>query len=399
MLEPSFFYNELTRRGTDFFAGVPDSLLKNLCAYITGNAEPDKHITAVNEGAAVALAGGWHLATGKIPCVYMQNSGLGNAANPLLSFADGDVYRIPLVLLVGWRGEPGVHDEPQHKKQGKVTRELLDVMGIPNVVLAKENGAAQKQIDECYAWIEKQGTAFAFVIQKDTFAPYKAQAEGETDFELTREGAIEKIMLARKDGIFVSTTGMASRELYELREKYGMGHGHDFLTVGSMGHASQIALGIVAGTAGGAKPEVPIVILDGDGAVLMHTGSLAALGAAIGTAASGATTRSAAAIGVKKARNITHIVLNNYAHDSVGGQPTIAPFIDFCAIARACGYKNIFQARNDSELEAALGAKKDGLTFIEVIVRKGARADLGRPKQSPEENKKAFMKTLEDFRA
>jgi phosphonopyruvate decarboxylase len=373
MIEPSFFYNELLKRDTDFFAGVPDSLLKSFCAYVTDNAGENRHLITVNEGAAIALAAGWHLACGKIPLVYMQNSGAGNAVNPLLSLADAEVYRIPLILLIGWRGEPGVHDEPQHVKQGKATPALLDAMGLPYLILAKEDGAARKQIAECYAFIEKNGSPFAFIAQKDTFSPYALKKKKEDENNLmSREEAIEEIIKAQKKEKIISTTGMASRELYELREKYGLGHSDDFLTVGSMGHASHIALGIAL-----RLPDIPLTILDGDGAVLMHLGSLAALGA-------------------QKPANIRHIVLNNCAHDSVGGQPTIADQVDLCGIARACGYERVFCVKTKDELKNALnssGAEKK-LAFIEIKIKKGARSDLGRPKTSPEENKTAFTRAL-----
>jgi len=367
MIEADFFYNKLVESGVGFFTGVPDSLLKDFCAYITSKTEEQNHIIAVNEGAAVALACGYYLATGNIPLVYMQNSGVGNAVNPLLSLADAEVYRIPLVLVIGWRGEPDVHDEPQHIKQGKVTCSLLDTMGIPYSVLENNKEGVSRQIETCFNTIKKTQFPYAFVIRKDTFAPYTLQKE-ETAASMTREEAIEVISSLLRDGIFVSTTGMISRELYELREKERLvSHERDFLTVGSMGHASSIALSIAL-----QRPQIQVTCLDGDGAALMHMGALAA-------------------IGVKKPRNFYHIVLNNGAHDSVGGQPTIAPFIDLPAIARACGYAYVFKVKTKDELKSILMEKNEGLTFIEVIVKKGARKDLGRPRSSPIENKAAFM--------
>jgi len=372
MIEAEYFYNKLVGSGVGFFTGVPDSLLKDFCAYITGNTEEQNHIIAVNEGAAVGLACGYHLATGNIPLVYMQNSGIGNAVNPLLSLADTEVYRIPLVLVIGWRGEPGVHDEPQHIKQGKVTCSLLETMGIPYAVLENTEEGAGRQIENCFNTIKKTQSPYALVIRKDTFAPYTLQKE-EDAATMTREEAIEAIASGR-DGIIVSTTGMISRELYELREKESpVSHERDFLTVGSMGHASSIALSIAL-----QRPQIPVTCLDGDGAALMHMGALAS-------------------IGTKKPRNFYHIVLNNGAHDSVGGQPTIAPFIDLPAIARACGYVHVYQAGKKNELKSILADKNEGLTFIEVIVKKGARRDLGRPKSSPIENKTAFMSNIKKY--
>jgi phosphonopyruvate decarboxylase len=373
LITAEYFYSKLTEKGVGFFSGVPDSLLKDFCAYITDHAEKQNHIIAVNEGAAVGLACGYHLATGRIPLVYMQNSGIGNAVNPLLSLADNDVYRIPLVLVIGWRGEPGVHDEPQHIKQGKVTCSLLESMGIPYAVLENNDDGVNNQIETCFKTISETGSPYALVIRKDTFAQYTLQKKEEHNAVMTREEAIEEIA-SNRGGIIVSTTGMISRELYELRDKAGAGHARDFLTVGSMGHASSIALSIAL-----QKPQLQVTCLDGDGAALMHMGSLAA-------------------IGQQKPPNYCHIVLNNGAHDSVGGQPTIAPFIDIPAIARACGYTKVHQAKTKKELKKILAKKNEGLTFIEVKVKKGARKDLGRPKTTPQENKAAFMKFIEEHR-
>ncbi|QNL97540.1 phosphonopyruvate decarboxylase [Treponema sp. Marseille-Q4132] len=373
MIRPEYFYDLLQKRGSDFFTGVPDSLLKNFCAYVTDTAPEDKHIIAANEGCALALASGYHLATGKTPVVYMQNSGLGNAVNPLLSLADSDVYSVPLVLLIGWRGMPSVHDEPQHIKQGKVTLALLDAMRIPYVVTAESEDELNKQIDYCYACTEKASAPFAFVVKKDTFAPYALKNKTSSDAEMTREDTIECIVLhSPKDAVFVSTTGMASRELFELRIKHGMSGANDFLTVGSMGHASQIALSIAM-----QKKDRLVICLDGDGAAIMQMGGLAT-------------------IGVRKPDNMIHVVLNNGAHDSVGGQPTVGLKIDLPGIAKACGYAHTYSVKDAASLEAALknALSEKKTAFIEVKIRKGARADLGRPTTSPRENKKAFMEVL-----
>lgn len=371
MIEPKQFYDALQQRGTGFFSGVPDSLLKNFCAYITDTASEDSHIIAANEGSAVGLAAGYHLATGKTPLVYMQNSGLGNAVNPLLSLIDPDVYSIPLVLVIGWRGEPGIHDEPQHKKQGKATLPLLDAMGIPYAILTDNPDELESQVERAFASISASALPYAFVVRKDTFAPYTLVKNDKVDAELSREEAIEIVMKAAGEReMFVSTTGMASRELYELREKNGMGHEKDFLTVGSMGHASQIALSIALN-----KPERQVTCVDGDGAFLMHMGALAT-------------------IGTRKPRNFRHIVLNNGAHDSVGGQPTVALGIDIPSIARAAGYASCRTVSSKSELQEALAERLDGPVLIEVRTKKGARKDLGRPKESPAENKNAFMEFI-----
>jgi len=378
LIEAAYFYDKLVEKGVGFFSGVPDSLLKDFCAYITDHCDTNhrdkqNHIIAVNEGAAVGLACGYYLATGRIPLVYMQNSGIGNAVNPLLSLADGEVYRIPVVLIIGWRGEPGVHDEPQHVKQGKVTCSLFECMGIPYAVLEKDENEVNSQIETCFKTIAETSSPYALVIRKNTFSPYTLQKKEEHAALMTREEAIEEIA-SNRNGIIVSTTGMISRELYELRDKAGSGHERDFLTVGSMGHASSIALSIAL-----QRPELQVTCLDGDGAALMHMGSFAATG-------------------TLKPHNLCHIVLNNAAHDSVGGQPTIAPFIDMRSVARACGYVHVYQAKTKEELKKILAEKLDGLTFIEVKVKKGSRKDLGRPKTTPQENKAAFMKFIGEHR-
>ena len=375
MISPKYFYDSLIANGTDFFAGVPDSLLKNFCAYITDNAPADKHIISANEGSATALATGYHFATGKIPLIYMQNSGEGNMINPLLSIVDPDVYSVPMMIVIGWRGEPGVHDEPQHVKQGKVTCDLLDAMKIPYSILGAGNcnKCLDKALAKAYEYIKANNAPYALVIKKGTFEDYTLQNNTTVEADMSREEAIEKIMLsAPETAAFVSTTGMASRELYELRDKHGQGHSKDFLTVGGMGHASQIALSIAM-----QKKDRLIYCIDGDGASIMQMGGMAT-------------------IGTRNPSNMVHIVLNNGAHDSVGGQPTVGRQIDFCGIAKACGYGNVVKASTKEELDAILKDENtfDKLTFIEVLVRKGARKDLGRPKTTPQENKKAMMEFL-----
>lgn len=376
MIRPEFFYDLLQKNGTDFFTGVPDSLLKSFCAYLTDTAGNKSHIIAANEGCAVGLAVGHYFATGRIPLVYMQNSGLGNTVNPLLSLADKEVYSVPLLLVIGWRGEPNVHDEPQHIKQGRVTCTLLDAMDIPYCVLDADEPQAAQQIADAYSQIQETGSPYAVVVRKGTFDSYVLKSNEVVPASMSREEAISVIIKnAPNDACFVSTTGMASRELYELREQYAQGHSRDFLTVGSMGHASQIALGIAL-----RKPDKPVFCIDGDGAAIMHLGALTT-------------------IGTQQPKNMVHIVLNNGAHDSVGGQPTTGRKIDLCAVARACGYAEAVPVSASEELAAAVRncAEKaaGGAVFLEVLVAKGARADLGRPKSSPIENKQTFMEFLE----
>ncbi|MDR1247736.1 MAG: phosphonopyruvate decarboxylase [Treponema sp.] len=380
MITAQLFYDLLTQGGVGFFAGVPDSLLKSFCAYVTDHAGPAQHSIAVNEGAAVALAAGYHLATGKIPLVYMQNSGIGNAVNPLLSLADVTVYSIPMVLVIGWRGEPsGAKDEPQHLKQGKVTLPLLQAMDIPYTVVAENEAECRSQLDACLRSTLEKNAPHALVIRAGLFAPYALRTQEPDPGHLSREEAIAILLDAssQPEGIYVSTTGMASRELYEIRERLGQGHDQDFLTVGSMGHASQIALGMAL-----QKPDMPVTVLDGDGALLMHLGALAAIGDA-------------------KPANFRHIILNNGAHDSVGGQPTLGLKIDIPAIAKGCGYAAAKTLTTAAELRAALAekpsaGKNPGPILLEIRVRKGARSDLGRPGSTPEANKRRLMRHIKD---
>lgn len=378
MIRPEFFIEKLRENGIDCFAGVPDSLLKNICAYITDHCDAHHNIIAANEGAAVGIAAGHYLATGQPACVYMQNSGEGNVINPLASLTDPEVYNIPVLLLIGWRGRPGVHDEPQHVKQGKVTTGLLNVMGVNYEVLSKEEDKAEKQIVKAIQAL-KNKEVFALVIEKDTFEDYKLQNVEKNDLSMNREEAIQTVAaaLGEKD-VIVSTTGMISRELFEYRTSMHQGHERDFLTVGSMGHASQIALGIAM-----AQPERRVWCFDGDGAAIMHMGSMAIVAS-------------------KAPRNYIHVIFNNGAHDSVGGQPTVGLSIDLPAIARAVGYKAALSVTSKEELEKELSTLNTqlltlgGPILLEIRVKKGNRKDLGRPTTTPIQNKEALMSFLQD---
>jgi len=369
MVDCGFFYQELNKRGINFFTGVPDSLLKSPCAFISGNAPSSSHIIAANEGGAIALACGHYLATGKMGLVYMQNSGLGNAINPLVSLADREIYGIPLILLIGWRGEPKETDEPQHIKQGKITLKLLNTLGIPYRILPSTDSKAKDCLDYLVKAAYRKKTPVGIVVKKDTFKECRCQTDIELSSDLTREESIRLILdrLNRKD-IVISTTGKASRELYECREQLKQGHCRDFLTVGSMGHASQIALAVAL-----EKPSRRVFCIDGDGAVIMHMGSLAVIGS-------------------QKARNFKHIIINNASHDSVGGQPTVGEWISFTGIAKACGYKSYKAASSAKELKNVLNSfiASPGPALLEVRVKKGSRKDLTRPK-SLKKAKKDFM--------
>lgn len=373
MINPEQFFNELTANGIDFFTGVPDSLLKSFCRVVEKKSPPRNHVIAANEGAAIALAVGHHLATGRIALVYMQNSGLGNAINPLISLADAAVYAVPILLVIGWRGSPGTDDEPQHRTQGKTTTQMLQTMGIPYVILSPSSKNTKRTIGSAIDEMQETKSPFAIVVKKGTFEEDPAKESKDQYFELMREQVIDLILagLEHQD-IVVSTTGKTSREIFEWRERHGQGHERDFLTVGSMGHASQIALGIAL-----AKPQRRVYCIDGDGAVLMHMGSVAIIGSIA-------------------PENFRHIVINNGAHDSVGGQPTVGFKINLTTIAASTGYKNTICVSTESDLleQIANLQRLEGPIFLEVRVRKGARKDLGRPTTSPLENKNSFMEFL-----
>ncbi len=375
-ISPQAFYQVLSEAGVDFLAGVPDSLLKEFCAYVDAFLPPEKHVITANEGSAVGLASGFHLATGRIPMVYLQNSGLGNTVNPVLSLADPAVYGIPMIILVGWRGQPGVKDEPQHVKQGAVTAAMLDSMDLPYRELTGDEAAAADAAHWAVKTAAERQGPVVLLVHKGAFgkAEQKRKAPEVSDTLLSREAAIGLVTeVLGSGGPIVATTGMISRELYEQRGFLKQDRSTDFLTVGAMGHASQIALGIALG-----KPDTDVTCIDGDGAVLMHMGGLASIGAG-------------------RQGNLLHVVLNNGVHDSVGGQPTVAFEVSLTDVARACCYDVVegpFEAEADirSALERLKAVK--GRRFIELRVRRGSREDLGRPKESPQENKAGFMARL-----
>ena len=358
----------------EYFAGVPDSLLNAVCNYLmdTYGIDEKHHIIAANEGNAVGLAAGYHLATGKVPVVYLQNSGEGNTINPIASLLNDKVYGIPCLFLIGWRGKPGVHDEPQHKFQGEITNNLLKDLDIEYYIISSETTEeeVENKLKEFNQLFDK-GKQAAFVIEKGALE-YENKIKYSNSNTMPREEIIEHIVKASGEDIIVSTTGKASRELFEIREKNKQSHGFDFLTVGSMGHSSSIAMGVASQC-----PDKRVWILDGDGSLLMHMGSMAVLGSS-------------------KLNNIVHIVMNNAAHESVGGAPTVAGQIDVTEIAKACGYKNATTVNSFDELDNALDKAKDSKekSFIEVKCAIGARENLGRPTTTAQENKEGFMEQL-----
>lgn len=359
----------------DFYTGVPDSQLKALCNNLihTYGIDPKHHIIAANEGNCTALAAGYHLATGKVPVVYMQNSGEGNIINPVASLLNDKVYAIPVIFVVGWRGEPGVHDEPQHIYQGEVTVKLLEDMDIRTFVIGRET--TDEEVATAMTEFRKLlavGKDVAFVIRKGALS-YDEKVVYANHNTMKREEIIRHIVAVSGEDPIVSTTGKASRELFEIREANKQSHKYDFLTVGSMGHSSSIALGVALN-----KPDKKIWCIDGDGAVLMHMGAMAVIGA-------------------NKPNNLIHVVINNGAHETVGGMPTVAEQIDLVAIAKACGYPNAVSVDSFDTLDEALQTAKSGneLTLIEVKCSIGARDDLGRPTTTTLENKCSFTKYLD----
>lgn len=363
--------------GADFYTGVPDSQLKPLCDYLmhTYGIDRKHHIIAANEGNCAALAAGYHLATGKVPVVYMQNSGEGNIINPVASLLNDKVYAIPMIFVIGWRGEPGVYDEPQHIYQGLVTKKLLDDMDIENFIISKETSVDELQsVMTEYNSLLQRGKDVAFVIRKGSLS-YNENIVYKNNNKIVREEIIKHIVAISCEDPIISTTGKASRELFEIREAKGQSHKYDFLTVGSMGHTSSIALGVAIN-----KPDRKIWCIDGDGAVLMHMGAMAVIGS-------------------NSPKNLVHIIINNNAHETVGGMPTVAGNMDLVAMARACGYENATTVDTLDALDRELKIAKyrNELTLIEVKCCIGARNDLGRPTTTAVDNKKIFMEYLSDF--
>ena len=358
----------------DFFVGVPDSQLKSFCNYLMKKygTNPKHHIIAANEGNAVAIAAGYCLSTGKVPVVYLQNSGEGNIVNPVASLLNDKVYAIPAIFVIGWRGEPGIHDEPQHIFQGEITLTLLDILNIKYFVV--NPGTSSEEIESVMKDFQSQltdGKSVAFVIRKKALS-YSQNIEYKNDNKMSREEAIHHIITISGDAPIVSTTGKASRELFELRENIDKNHNRDFLTVGSMGHASSIALGIAIN-----NPDKKIWCIDGDGAAIMHMGAMAVI----------------ASTGIK---NLIHVVINNGSHESVGGFPTAAGKINLSAVAKDCGYSRIACVDNLESLDTELNSMKnyEGSCFLEIKCSIGARNDLGRPTTSTYDNKENFMRYL-----
>lgn len=378
MIDPGWFLAACRDHGIDFVTGVPDSLLAHLNTQVMAELPADRHVIAANEGAAVGTAIGHFLRTGRPALVYLQNSGIGNAVNPLLSLADPAVYGIPMLLVVGWRGQPGVPDEPQHAAQGRVMPVLLDALGVPWEVLPAEQGPAAESLARMVAAAVERGGPAVLLVEKGTFAtpsrrPEPGPAGDEAAGLPSREETLAALLSAvGGDPVIVSTTGMLSRELFELRVRAGDPGDRDFLCVGGMGHASAVALGVAL-----REPEREVWCFDGDGALLMHLGSLAV-------------------VARQAPPRFFHAVFNNGVHDSVGGQPTAITVVDVPAVARALGYRyaaRVADPPDPDALAAAVAAARaaGGPALLELPVRPGSRPDLGRPTRSPQQAKQAFM--------
>ena len=366
-----YLWEEIGKLGIGFYTGVPDSQLKAFTdTLMEKHGVGKRHVIAANEGAAVGLAAGHYLATGKPALVYMQNSGIGNAVNPICSLIHEKVYAIPVLVLVGWRGEPGVHDEPQHIYQGEITKGLLDCLGVKNFTLSKE--LAPEELSAIFCEVKQElnaGRQCALIVRKGALET-ELKMKYENNYPMSREEVVNFFVdHMQETDIVVSTTGKLSRELFEAREQRGQSHEKDFLTVGSMGHSSMIAMGIAR-----EKPERRVFCLDGDGAVIMHMGSLAVAGA-------------------DHLDNFVHVLFNNGAHETVGGLPTVSASLDYPGIAQACGYENIFTAETEEELEELLEKiyAAEGSVFAEIKTNLVSRGDLGRPTTTPVQNKEAFM--------
>lgn len=365
-------YNPLVANGVDYFCGVPDSITGPFSHFLEDHVQ-DRHVITANEGNAIGLAIGYHIATGKTPLVYMQNSGLSNAIDPLASLADRSVLSTPMLLLVGWRGQPGRNDESHHARQGAITTDLLRSLGIPFDTLSRNASEANEQVTEMIKNAAKHSRPHALLVEQNGLAEYSNDAVLHENHPMSREEAIATVVNALDETtIVVASIGKLSRELFEHRQKEKQDHSKDLLVVGGMGHASSLALGIAQQI-----PEIKVFCLDGDGSVLMHLGALAT-------------------IGNLSPGNFYHIVLNNGVHDSVGGQPTTARNVDLPAIARACGYRN---AATQKEPEIVAGEiikmQQDvGPALLEVKVRPGARPNLTRPSINPANNKESLMASL-----
>lgn len=375
MVNQKELFEALGSMGVDFYTGVPDSLLNDFCLYITNNMTAEQHVMAANEGNAIAIAAGHYMATGNIPVVYMQNSGIGNATNPLLSLTHDCVYGIPMILVIGWRGDPAISDHAQHKKQGELTPVQMKDMDIPYEILDADETVVDK-----FFWAvakAKEISAPVALIAKKAILTEKVKKQEYPESKLmNREEAVSAVVdVLGCDAIYLGTTGRATREVHEQLKAHNVGEGHEFQNVGSMGHVSSVGLGIAL-----AKPNQKVVVFDGDAAAVMHLGAFAT------------NCR-------YKAGNMIHIVLNNGVNESVGGQPSAGYVVNLTKIADACGYRTPGHAvETKEELQAILnGYKKEDMPlFIDVHVRQGIRSDMPKLNIDHKAQKDALMETLKE---
>ena len=373
MIDQNTLFDQLNVMGLNFFTGVPDSLLNDFCLHLVNNVPDCQHIMAANEGNAIGIAAGYHMATGEIPVVYMQNSGIGNATNPLLSLTHPCVYGIPLILLIGWRGDPAIKDHAQHKKQGELTPVLMEDMDIPYQVLDADDTVIEK-----FQWAAnkaKELNAPVALIAKKAILTQKEKKQEYAESPLmNREEAISAVLdVFGKDAIYLATTGRATRELHEQIMIHGFSHEIEFLNVGAMGHLSSIGLGLAVGA-----PNKKIVVFDGDAAAVMHMGSLATNGR-------------------YQPKNLIHIVLNNGVNESVGGQKSSGQAINLTAIAKGCGYETIpafVESKEDLQKAVKQLAESNHLSFLDVHVRQGIRKDMPGLKIEHQHAKSALMNYL-----
>lgn len=374
MISPKHFFDTLTKNGFHDYVGVPDSLLKNFCSYITDHAS--SHIISTNEGSALAYASGQYLKNNYPSVVYLQNSGFGNLINPLLSLNDEKVYSIPALLIIGWRGEPGVSDEPQHIKQGEIMIQLLNSLNLDYCVM-DSNSSATDIVQMAANYLKDKKKPFAILVKKNTFSSYvcKSQVSFIKNFDSLplREEILDALIKnIDNKSLFITTTGYCSREIYELRETLNQSHSRDFMTVGSMGHVLSIAHGICS-----KEKNKKVFCIDGDGSLLMHMGALSLNH-------------------ILKPKNLFHILINNGSHDSVGGQDTNAFSVDFARLSKALGYKQYFSSISIQDIndQAPDIICAEGPIFWEILSKKGSRENLGRPKSTPKENLKEFIDNI-----
>ena len=373
MVNQQTLFQELDKLGVKFFTGVPDSLLNDFCLYLVNNIPDGRHVMAANEGNAIAIAAGNYMATGNIPVVYMQNSGIGNATNPLLSLTHDCVYGIPMILVIGWRGDPSINDHAQHKKQGELTPVLMSDMDIPYEILDADDTVIDK-----FTWAvnkAKEISAPVALIAKKAILTQKEKKQTYADSKLmNREEAVAAVVdVIGEDAIYLGTTGRATREVHEQLIAHGIGEGHEWQNVGSMGHVSSVGLGLAL-----ARPDKRIVVFDGDAAAVMHMGALAT------------NCR-------YKAGNMLHIVLNNGVNESVGGQPSAGYLIDLTTIAKACGYRTVgHPVETKEELQQIVRENHSGEMplFIDVHVRQGIRSDMPKLNIDHKAQKETLMKNL-----